>query len=170
MRISRKGTDVLGFHPSSGGFGWAVLEDSRSLLDWGTVDIRKDKNAIALHRIEVLLERYRPGVLAMERHEAEGRRRPRIRRLYTAVIDHAQKRDIAVYRFSRIQISQCRHLHGARTREEVATAVAGRLAVLRPRLPRARPIWVGERAGMALFCAAACVLTYFDAEMEEEIA
>lgn len=159
-----RGPHVLGLHPSSGGFGWILFEEARSLLDWGTADIRTDKNAVALRRIESLLDRHQPDVLAMERHEEQGaRRRQRIRHLYVAVVDCAQKREIAVHRYSRAEISQCRHLQGAKTREETAAAVAEFLTVLRPRLPRPRQIWVGERAGMSLFCAAACVLTYFDA-------
>lgn len=156
-------TIVLGLHPSSRGFGWVFFEDALSLLDWGTVDIRKDKNALALSRIQSLLDRHRPAVLVMERHDGVVRRSNRIRRLYLAIAKCAEIRDIAVQRYSRAQISRSRYLEGARTREEVANAVACCLNVLKPRLPRPRPIWVGERAGMALFCAAACALTYFDA-------
>jgi Holliday junction resolvasome RuvABC endonuclease subunit len=150
---------VLGLHPSSRGFGWALFEDVFSLLDWGTVDIRRDKNALALDRIELLLDRHQPTIVAMERHDV--RRSGRIRRLYVAVAEHAAIRDIGVRCYSRAEISGSRHLKGARTRDEVAAAVADCLSVLRPRLPKPRPIWVGERSGMSLFCAAACALTYF---------
>jgi len=153
---------VLGLHPSSRGFGWALFEDTLSLLDWGTVDIRRDKNAIALSRIELLLDRHRPAVLAMERHDVVGARRSRrIRRLYFAIVKCAEARDISVECYSRAEISSSRHLEGARTREEIAAAVADRLNVLRPRLPKPRQIWISERSGMSLFCAAACALTYF---------
>ena len=158
-------TVVLGLHPSSRGFGWVVFEEALSLLDWGTVDIRRDKNAIALGRIQSLLEKHQPGVLAMERHEAAGARRSeRIGRLYLAIVQCAETRDVRVQRYSRAQISSSRYLKGARTREEVAVAVVDCLNVLRPRLPKPRQIWVGERSGMSLFCAAACALTYFGAE------
>jgi Holliday junction resolvasome RuvABC endonuclease subunit len=153
---------VLGLHPSSRGFGWALFEDAQSLLDWGTVDIRNDKNATALSRIEFLLDKHQPAVLAMERHDAAGTRRSqRIGRLYAAIAERATARGISVQRYSRSEISSSPHLKGARTREEVASAVADCLNVLRPRLPKPRPIWVGERSGMSLFCAAACALTYY---------
>jgi hypothetical protein len=156
---------VLGLHPSSRGFGWALFEEPPSLLDWGTVDIRRDKNAIALRRIESLLDRHQPAVLAMERHDAVvARRSQRIRRLYLAVAKRAEIRDIRVQCYSRAEISSSRHLNGAHTREDVAAAVADCLNVLRPRLPKPRQIWVGERSGMSQFCAAACALTYFDAQ------
>jgi hypothetical protein len=162
----RKETHVLGLHPSAHGFGWVLFEGPYSLLDWGTVDIRRDKNAIALSRIELLLDKQQPDILAMERHEdGLSRRNERIRRLYLDVMKCSAQRDILVQRYSRAQIANSWHLKGARTREEVAAAVADCLSVLRPRLPKPRQIWVGERAGMSLFCAAACALTYFDSEL-----
>ncbi len=159
-----KRTIVLGLHPSSRGFGWALFEDTLSLLDWGTVDVRRDKNAMALNRVESLLDKHQPAVLVMEQHDGvAARRSQRIRRLYLAVMKCAEIRDIAVRRYSRAEIASTRYLKGARTREEVAVAVADCLSVLRPRLPKPRQIWVGERSGMSLFCAAACALTYFGA-------
>lgn len=156
---------VLGLHPSSRGFGWVIFEAPFSLLDWGTVDIRDDKNATALNRIETLFDRHAPAVLAMERHDEGARRSPRIRQLYLAVIRRAEVRAIAVRRYTRAQISRSRHLKGASTREEVAAAVAICLDVLRHRLPKPRQIWIGERPGMSLFCAAACALAYFDEKL-----
>jgi hypothetical protein len=165
--MARTRTHVLGLHPSSRGFGWVLFENSLSLLDWGTADIRKDKNIVALDRIEMLLEKHKPHVLVIERHdEGVARRSQRICRLYVAIVKCAETRQIEVQRYSRSQISSSRLIGGARTREEVAVAVADCLSVLRPRLPKPRQIWVGERAGMSLFCAAACALTYFDLEMQ----
>lgn len=158
----RRRTHVLGLHPSSRGFGWVLFEDPFSLLDWGTVDIRKDRNAVALDRIEALLDKHVPGVLAIERHEvAAARRSPRIQTLYLALVKCATKRKIVVLRYTRAEISSSPYLSGARTRHDVAVAVADCLNVLRPRLPTPQQIWVGERSGMALFCAAACALAYF---------
>ncbi|MBL6938280.1 MAG: hypothetical protein ISS15_06750 [Alphaproteobacteria bacterium] len=160
-----KRTIVLGLHLSSRGFGWVLFEYALSLVDWGTADIRGDKKVNTLSRIEALLTKHRPAVLTLERHDGIGSARSeRIRQLHRAVVKHAETRDIRVQCYSRVEIGQTRQLNGARTREEVAAAVANCLHVLKPRLPKPRPIWVGERSGMSLFCAAACALTYFDAE------
>jgi Holliday junction resolvasome RuvABC endonuclease subunit len=152
---------VLGFHLSSRGFGWALFEDHLSLVDWGVFDFRASENAIALNRMETLLDEHHPGVLALERHE--NRRHQRIRRLCFAVVRSAERRGIAVYRYSRMEIAGSRFINGARTRQQVAAAVANCLSALRQRLPKPRQIWVGERSAMRLFCAAACALAYFDA-------
>lgn len=153
---------VLGLHPSSRGFGWVLFEGHRSLLDWGVVDVRAE-NAAALPRIEALLEKHHPSVLAIERHDgASIRRRQRIQRLYRAIVKCAEGKGVVVHSYSRNQISNS--MNGARTREEIAAAVADSLSVLRPRLPKPRPIWIGEQSAMRLFCAAACALAYFDLE------
>lgn len=157
-------THVLGFHPSSRGFGWVLFEDSHSLFDWGTVDVRVDKrNKTTLARLDAILDRYRPNVLAMESHtDVRVRRCLRIQRLYLAVERRAEQRYILVHPVSRSQIASSSRLNGAKTRQEVAMAVAACVAALRPHLPKPRQIWVGERSAMRLFCAAACAVTYFD--------
>lgn len=162
--MARTRFQVLGLHPTSRGFGWIVLEDARSFLDWGTVDVRADfRNAGALARIESLMERVQPDVLALEAHkDAIARRSQRIRRLYLAIVGCAESRNIIVYRCSRSQITNSSLLKGARTRQQVAAAVAERLDALRPHLPKPRRLWVGEQSGMRVFCAAACALTYLD--------
>jgi hypothetical protein len=154
---------VFGFHPSSRGFGWIVLEDRVSPVDWGVVDARGNTNVIA--RALELLDKYRPAVFALERFDDETtRRRSRIQRLCFAVVEAMERREITIRRFSRAEIANARSLNGARTRQAVAAAVAEYLSPLRARLPKPRKIWVGERSAMRLFCAAACALTYFDTE------
>lgn len=151
---------VLGFHPSSRGFGWVVFEDQLSLLDWGVVDVRANQNAAAINRMNALMDKHRPATLVLERFK--DRRGQRIRELCFAVVMSARKKGVSIYHCSRTQISRSRTMRGARTRQEVAVAVAGHLTVLRPRLPKPQQIWVGERSAMRLFCAAACALAYFD--------
>ena len=161
--MTRKRAHVFGFHPSSRGFGWVLIEEPYSLLDWGVVDIRTE-NVVALYRLEALLDRHRPTVLALERNEgAIAQHRQRMRKLYLAVVKCAKRKGIEVHSYSRPEILNATFAKGARTREEVAAAVAVCLAALRPRLPKPRQIWIGERSAMRLFSAAACALTYFDA-------
>jgi len=153
---------VLGIHPSSRGFGWVLFENSLSAFDWGTVDIRGDKNARTLIRIGALLDKYQPGALAIEAFDEEtSRRAPRIRRLYRALISRAEKRDVAVHRYTRANIRAAFAGSRANTREEIAAAVAQHVEALRPRLPKLRKIWNGEHPNIALFNAAACALTHY---------
>lgn len=152
---------VLGIHPSARGFGWALFEGPLVPFDWGTVDIREDKNARALARFEVILDKYQPRAIAMEAFEdGDAKRRGRVRRLCRGMIARAENRGITVHLYSRSAIRKMLALGDAATREEIAAAVAGRIAVLKPRLPKRREIWSSEHPNIALFQAAACALTY----------
>ena len=149
---------VLGLHPSSRGFGWVVFDAPLSPFDWGTTDIRGG-NSKALLRVDGILLRYAPVAVALEEFE-KSRRVARTIRLCRAIVVHAERRGITVHRYTRENISAI--LGPARTRQEVAEAVATRIGELQGRLPRPRKIWDGEHPNMALFCAAACVIVHHE--------
>ena len=152
---------VLGIHPSARGFGWALFEGPIVPFDWGTADIREEKNARALTRFEVLLDKYHPRVIAMEAFEDGGtKRQGRVRRLCRGMVGRAEARGITVHLYSRDEIRKTFAVENAATREQIAAAVAERIVVLKPRLPKPRKIWIGENPNIALFQAAACALTY----------
>lgn len=152
---------VLGVHPSARGFGWALFEGPLVPFDWGTVDIRTNKNSRALTRFDELLNKYQPRVLALEAFEPENARRSeRISQLCRDMVASAEALGIKVHLYTRSEISRTFAAENAKTREEVAAAVASRIAVLRSRLPKPRKIWIGEHPNTALFAAAACALTY----------
>ena len=151
---------VLGLHPSSRGFGWVLLEKCDSVFDWGTADVREDKNTEALNRIRHLLDKYRPRAIAMEAFaDTASRRTARIRELCESIGAEAHRRNVAVRTYTRNEVHGA--FRGTKTRQEVAVAVARMLPVLKPRLPKPRKAWESERANTALFQAAACALTYF---------
>jgi Holliday junction resolvasome RuvABC endonuclease subunit len=152
---------VLGIHPSSRGFGWAIFEGPLVPFDWGTVSVTGAKNAKALARFEKLLDRYQPRVLALEDVEAsDSQRSPRVRQLCRSLVSRAEARGVEVHLYTRSEISKTFAGANAKTRDEIAAAVAERIAVLQSRLPKPRKPWQGEHPNIALFAAAACALTY----------
>jgi len=153
---------VLGLHPSSRGFGWALFAESATLVDCGVSEVQgADKNAKVLARIEALFERYEPKRLALEVFDGDpSRRKSRIRRLCPAIVRRAQRRGIAVHEYSRGQIANAFGTDAGATRHAVAAAIAREVEPLRTRLPRPQKIWLGEDHNMGLFCAAACALTH----------
>lgn len=161
--MTGKGRDrVLGLHPSSRGFGWILFEAADSPFDWGAADIRVGGNDEVLRRVGVLFRKYHPTVLTLEEFDGAGSRRsPRIQALYRLIIRAAECRRIKVWVYPRTKLSDV--FPGARTRQQIAAAIAQRLAPLRHRLPKPRRIWDSERSNMALFAAAACALAYFAA-------
>lgn len=152
---------VLGFHPNARGFGWVVFEGPFRPIDWGLVSARKDKNATCLKRLDRLLTRFAPEVLVLEAYDRETTRRARrIARLGVKARKLADGREIETAVYSRAEIREAFAETGARTRREVAEAVARHLEVFRHRLPPVRRPWESEDAREALFAAAAVVLTH----------
>lgn len=152
---------VLGVHPSSRGFGWALFEGPLVPFDWGTVEIRANKNAAAIKRFAKLLDRYQPNVLAIEAFdERDARRSARVRSLCQKLVATAEARAITVRIYSRGVIGKTIAGSDTSTRDEIAEAVAKRVAILQPRLPKPRKAWQSEHPNIALFQAAACALTY----------
>lgn len=152
---------VLGIHPSSRGFGWALFEGPLVPFDWGTVHVKGVKNSGALARFKKLLDQLEPAVLAIESFDyKDSQRSDRVRQLCRELIDLAEDRGIRVQVYSRSQIAKTFGKEDTGTRDEIASAVANRIAVLRSRLPKPRAPWEAEHPNLALFAAAACALTY----------
>jgi Holliday junction resolvasome RuvABC endonuclease subunit len=121
----------------------------------------KDKNASCLRRLEKLITRLDPGTLVLEAFERHALRTDRIQRLCRSLVSLAEARGIEVAVFTRDEVRSSFIEVGARTRVEIAEAVARSLEVLRHHLPPPRKRWDKEDARLALFSAAAVALTYY---------
>lgn len=153
---------VLGFHPSSRGFGWVLFEGPFAPVDWGLVSAGIDKNASCLRRLERLLDRFTPETLVLEAYDgATTRRARRIADLCRAVRRAADDRGIETPVYSRADIREAFSEVGAPTRREIAEAVAQHCEAFRHRLPKPRRPWESEDARGALFAAAAVALTHY---------
>lgn len=152
---------IMGFHPTSRGFGWIVFEDGVRPIDWGLVSARGDKNAVCLKRLEGLLDRFRPDVLVLEAADPErSRRARRIAQLCAAVGEAADARGVETTVYSRADVRTAFAEVRATTRRQIAEAVARHMEAFRHRLPQPRRPWESEAAGESLFAAAALVMTH----------
>lgn len=153
---------TLGIYPTSRGFGWVAMESPLAPFDWGLVEVRRDKNQTCMLRIEELLNRLMPETIVLETFEKRNSRRTdRIAKLCRGIAALGADRGIDVLAYSCCDIETCFATLGARTRHEIAEAVARHLPALADRLPAKRPVWKSEDRRMALFNAAALVLARF---------
>lgn len=153
---------TLAIYPDRKGFGWVAFTGPFSVFDWGLATSRRNKNAVCLAKIEALLERLTPETLVLEAYEPPSSKRgDRLTRLCQAIAALAADRgaDVAIY--SRADTAACFLDVGARTRDEIALAVVRHVDAFRHRLPKRRKPWQAEDARMALFSAAALVLTHY---------
>lgn len=162
MTVTTPGELTFGFHPTSHGFGWVAFSSPLTIYDFGTCESRREKNTVCLRKLERLLERMDPHTLVLEAFEGQPlRRSTRVVRLCRAVAALAQSRGIDVAVLAREQVLRAFAPVGAGTRQEVAEAIVRSFEVLRHRLPRPRRAWEGQSRQLAIFDAAAVVLTHF---------
>lgn len=154
---------VLGVHPTSRGFGWIVFEGPFAPHDWGNVIARGgDKNAKCLAQVEKLLSRFEPDTIVLEAFEKRrSARADRIAHLGRAITALAADRGIAVAIFTRGEVKACFASVGALSRQQIAEAVSRHLPALAHRIPKPRRPWESDNPRMALFSAAALVLTQY---------
>jgi Holliday junction resolvasome RuvABC endonuclease subunit len=153
---------VLAIDPTSRGFGFAVLEGPRKLIDWGVKQLRKEKTARSILQSKELMARYCPDVVVVEDWQGRGSRRClRIGNLIRAIRTMAERRRISTRCFSRFRVRQAFASWHAWTKYQIAIAIARQLPELKSRLPRYRKPWMSEDERMAIFDAVAFALTYF---------
>lgn len=153
---------TLAVHPDRRGFGWVVFEGPFALYDWGLSVGRRDKNAVCLRKVEALLDKFSPETVVLEGFERPGARRAdRITRLCRAINALVMDRGTDVVIYARQDVVACFLDVGARTRQEIAEAVIRHVDGFRHQLPKPRRRWDDEDRRMALFSAAALVLTHY---------
>ena len=153
---------MMAVDPTSRGFGFAVFEGPNRLVDWSAVEIRKNKEDKYLQRIVDLIAQYRPDVLVLEDTRGGGSRRcARVQKLLGRVERLADEGAILTRRFSRSKVKRAFSDSGAKTKYEIAEAIAQRFPELAPRLPRFRKPWMSEDDRMSLFDAASLAIAFF---------
>src|ERR1035441_8690507 len=96
---------ILAITPSTKGFGYAVLEGQKLLVDWGVKSVTRDKNAGSIEKVEEMIAHYDPQVMVLEDIAIKGSRRsPRIQALTKCLIAVAERRNIKVALFSQEKI------------------------------------------------------------------
>ena len=153
---------TLAIHPTSRGLGWVAFKGPFAPYDWGTTCPKKDKNNKCLRSVEALIARFVPDTLVLEAFERRNSARgDRIARLCRAIQSLAADRGVEVAVYTRGDVRACFAAVGARSREEIAEAVVRHVDALREWLPKRRRPWETEHRRLAVFSAAALVLTHY---------
>lgn len=154
---------ALAIFPSARGSGYAILEGSRSLVDWGVKGVNGSrKDAQSLQKIRELIAFYRPDVLVLADYKGEGSwRAKRIEDLIDTMTNLAAQEGVATMSFSRAEVRACFSHFGSTTKREIAETIARKFPELEPRLPPVRKIWMSEDTRMNIFNAVALGMTFF---------
>jgi hypothetical protein len=153
---------VLAIDPHPRGFGYAVFEGPATLVDWGTKDVRRDKERVVLHKIGELVRRYLPTVIVVEDcAHRKSRRNPRIRQLAARILIAAREFAVEGRAVPLTAVYRTFAGTGAGTKYGIATALVRAFPELMVRLPPKRKPWQSEDSRMSIFDAVALGLTYF---------
>ena len=96
-KIFPKHPRILAIAPSTRGFGYAVLEGHKELVDWGVKSVTGDKNAGSIQKIKEMVAHYDPQVVVLEDTMANGSRRSaRIQALTKRLLALAESHAIRV--------------------------------------------------------------------------
>lgn len=163
MTGTRHGELVLSLYPAVRGFAFTLFEGPLSPFDWGNKEVRgAERNARTLEAVKRLIETHQPDILVLENFSADvRRRRARARRLLRLIKSHADGQALEVYTFTRTEVRQSFSSVGARTKYEIAQAIASQIHAFSPLLPRARRRWEAEFERMGIFEAAALAMTFY---------
>lgn len=159
--MGRNCTLVLAIDPTSRGFAYAAFEGSHRLVDWGLVHARADKQPTCLRRISKLFDWLQPDVVVLE-EIAGSRRGVRVRELLTLIAELTAEEPIPLSRVSRNDVREVFAAVNARTKDQIASALADRFPELGHRLPPKRRPWMSEPERMGIFDAVAFAMVYFE--------
>ncbi len=162
-RYDPKSERVLALDPAPRGFGFAVLEGSESLIDWGFKATRARKRVQTLWKVRDLIGQYRPAVVVVEDVKGRGSRRcRRVQNLIDAIRSVASIHKVRAPTFSRSQIRRAFAPADAVTKHDIARTVARQFPELALLVPPRRRAWMSEDQRMHIFDAVSLALTYFD--------
>jgi hypothetical protein len=161
---------VLAVYPMIRGFAFVLFASPSNPIDWGIryiVVSSSKRNAASLSHIETIVVRYQPDAIVIEDYtEVGSRRSARICRLYHSLTHAAQTKSIDVYRITKTEVQECFAVVGAKTKDEIAGAVARQFPEFEHRLPRKRQVWDPQQTGMGLFVAAALGVAFYRRDKE----
>src|SRR5579884_3862123 len=127
---------VLAIAPSRTGFGYAFIEGHRTLVDWGTKQVKGEKNKESIKRVEKIIGCHKPQVVVLEDVWAKSsRRHTPIQRLVSMIMTLAKKEKIKTALFSRADVMKIFLPDKKTTKDNLAAAIALKYEELLPVLP-----------------------------------
>src|SRR6266853_1504076 len=148
---------ILAITPSTRGFGYAVLEGHKLLVEWGVKSVTGDKNAGSIEKAKAMIAHYNPGVSVLEDTATKGSRRwRRIQALTKRLVAVAERRSIKVALFPQRQVRRFFLGDAGGTKHALAEVIAERFPEeLGLHLPPKRRSWMSEDSRMGIFDAVA---------------
>src|SRR5258708_3538564 len=161
MKNSKSLSTILALDLHPGRFGYAVLEDSRELLDWG---VRRNYGGRKNSGLSPILKKNFSFLSPMEQPplcmNEVPRFSPQIQRIATVIRKEARHRKLPVRVVDKQGVKSAFGLGQQITKYETACLLAEQIPDLRWELPPKRKIWESEHYRMSMFAAAAAPIHF----------
>jgi Holliday junction resolvasome RuvABC endonuclease subunit len=163
MNGPRKYAWVLAVYLNTRGLAFVLFESSLSPIDWGVKETRgARRHARCLAKIAAIVDHYEPDVLVLQDTFSEGMVRVRrIIKLNAAIAELAERRQMALYAYSRADVWKAFEDVGVSNKQELAMAIAVHIPAFERYVPPPRKPWKSEDSRMGIFDAAALALVFF---------
>lgn len=153
---------TFAIYPNTRGFGFVCLEKSRQLIDYGIVTIRPICNRKVIKRARKFMEYYKPDLVIIQDHECKfTRASKRVIRVLDAIANHAEDKELKVYRYKREQIRDTFSQFSATTKFEIAQILCKEHKELEHRIPKPTKLWMSEDYNMGIFDALSLAYTHY---------
>ena len=161
MNQTSKQSRVLAVSLSNRGFGYAVMENEKTLVEYGKRRITGDKHKASLKGIEKLIIRNQPDCIVLQDvNKAKGTIRvDRIKRLHRGIVALVKNHKLPVKIISGWEIRTILLGNENGTKQELAEYLASRFPdELASRLPPKRKTWMNPDDRMDIFDAVGLVM------------
>lgn len=141
-----------------------------TLADWGTRQVKGEKQTGTIAKVRSLIRLYLPDVLVLEDATGdESRRCKRIRALIEELALCGGGQGVRVALISVALVRRLFAMNGATTKDQIAGAVVEQLPDLAPLRPPPRKPWMREDDRMAVFDAAAFAIAYYNKSTRRQV-
>jgi len=164
MNQTSKQSRVVAVSLSNRGFGYAVMENEKSLVGYGKRRITGDKHKASLKGIEKLIVSNQPDCLVLQDvNKAKGTIRvDRIKRLHRGIVALAKKQKLKVAIISGWKIRSVLLGNEKGTKQELAELLANMFPdELASRLPPKRKTWMNPDDRMDIFDAVGLAMVFW---------
>jgi Holliday junction resolvasome RuvABC endonuclease subunit len=153
---------ILAVTLSARGFAYVFFEAPQTPFDWAIVEIKaKGKNERVVAQVHKLLKSYKPATLVLENiQDPKAKHSNRLKMLSHQLAHLAQSEGVHVAQYGRLAIRNAFAPVGAKSKVEIAEAIAQAIPAFAHRLPPVRKIWMSEDSRQMLFDAAALGMTH----------
>ncbi len=149
---------VLAIHATSRGFGYAVMENDETLLDWGVIELHKNySRSSVMSSLAKLQERYRPTVIVVKAMSDISDKRKRALKFLKSLTN--TKMAVHLAEVSNYRLSKA--FPDAKNKYDRAKEICSKFSFLLSSLPDRRLFYQSENYRMAYFDAISLGIAFY---------